>query len=917
MATELLRLLGRGESTDKNQQVLEREFFLYDPAKAISPELTTDLVRQNQATYVELEEIGALDFCLIKQLQQIKEQTNRPLVVNFHNSTNNQLLPPHEIAFFLSALQIVDYVVIEPNPNTFSLRDGELSLRSNAHFLTPDVAHEAKSRMRRGPSTLKEPWEKAKLQGEKIIKPEDLVERVATLQAEGKRVGIMTGTFDALHPGHIRALEKASQAVDTLIVMTNSDSSISQQPKNVAGDRPIHPLAERVNVLEELTFVDHIVPFNEPNVVETFQQLHNITYIKTAKDGMGTGVQQEMEIISANGGETIILPVTFDGSNKEELSSSRVIDQTRNADEERTRVLEFSEFIHPVNEILKGLVATINKYDSSLGMISKWRKALARKYTGSLDFCAKTEEQVSAQIVQFTRQFLADMPMHARRNYLSYVLPLVLGKMTGVEIGTLPIRLQNESTTRIINYIKLSNGKVVFLDGKYDAVFSQIKFEDNFWKAMPHQFNYHPKTRDNIFQLVYNFPSDVQTQATGSLIALEEYKIAKIQGFDTRAFAQSLKASTVKIWEFYEQEPFNPSPRLPKHKTKHPYRLPRIVAHGGIQTALFSTGVSENSRESFETALSQGVDIVELDIVPAKDGWIVSHDQYLNFTTNRKGNTHDFNVNQLTSVPLRSADGSDSHSYLMSLEQVLDLIKQYRGGDSSREIYVKIDIKVASEKLEPELIDTIRRSGLPMEKVLITAGLAPINRRIHALSPELPFEFNTIEPTLLLYAYNLMDEELMPDNYLDYIRHYAPRLNAKTVSLPVFALSTWGGKATTKIVREIHRMGLETQVWVTNNPRDIEYYASIGVTHILIDKPEGLEYGLNLQRRFGWVADFLNKNVAQVMKSTRLAGRSKDQNNFLLRKKVLMQMPADLLKWYSPEELEKYIYWIINTELNK
>lgn len=72
---------------------------------------------------------------------------------------------------------------------------------------------------------------------------------------------VMTnGCFDLLHAGHIRYLKEAKALGDYLVVAINDDSSVARLKGK---DRPIVPLAERMEVLAELKMVDYVVPFSE------------------------------------------------------------------------------------------------------------------------------------------------------------------------------------------------------------------------------------------------------------------------------------------------------------------------------------------------------------------------------------------------------------------------------------------------------------------------------------------------------------------------------------------------------------------------------------------------------------------------------------------------------------------------------
>ena len=80
------------------------------------------------------------------------------------------------------------------------------------------------------------------------------------LRAEGRRVVLANGCFDLLHVGHVRYLEAARRLGDVLFVGINDDATVARLKGR---GRPLMPVAERVELLEALRAVDHVVVFAE------------------------------------------------------------------------------------------------------------------------------------------------------------------------------------------------------------------------------------------------------------------------------------------------------------------------------------------------------------------------------------------------------------------------------------------------------------------------------------------------------------------------------------------------------------------------------------------------------------------------------------------------------------------------------
>lgn len=80
------------------------------------------------------------------------------------------------------------------------------------------------------------------------------------LRAEHKRIVLANGCFDLLHVGHIRYLRAARRLGDVLFVGVNSDGAVTRLK---GPGRPLMPVAERVELLESLRDIDHVVVFDD------------------------------------------------------------------------------------------------------------------------------------------------------------------------------------------------------------------------------------------------------------------------------------------------------------------------------------------------------------------------------------------------------------------------------------------------------------------------------------------------------------------------------------------------------------------------------------------------------------------------------------------------------------------------------
>lgn len=77
-----------------------------------------------------------------------------------------------------------------------------------------------------------------------------------TLKAQGKTIVLVGGCFDILHLGHIIFLEKSKARGDVLVILLESDQTIS---KLKGQGRPINSQNHRARVLAALKSVDFVI----------------------------------------------------------------------------------------------------------------------------------------------------------------------------------------------------------------------------------------------------------------------------------------------------------------------------------------------------------------------------------------------------------------------------------------------------------------------------------------------------------------------------------------------------------------------------------------------------------------------------------------------------------------------------------
>ena len=139
----------------------------------------------------------------------------------------------------------------------------------------------------------------------KIMTREQLCEVVGPLPRE-KKVIMCHGTFDLVHPGHIRHLMYAKSKADLLVASLTSDAHISK-----AHFRPFVPQDLRAMNLAALEIVDYVVIDENPTPLENLASIQPDYFAKGYeyhKEGLHPKTREELEVIEKYGGEIIFTP---------------------------------------------------------------------------------------------------------------------------------------------------------------------------------------------------------------------------------------------------------------------------------------------------------------------------------------------------------------------------------------------------------------------------------------------------------------------------------------------------------------------------------------------------------------------------------------------------------------------------------
>ncbi|MBK69591.1 MAG: hypothetical protein CMF54_07375 [Legionellales bacterium] len=155
----------------------------------------------------------------------------------------------------------------------------------------------------------------------KIHSIENLKKIIEKHKANKKKIVLCHGVFDLLHIGHIRHFNEAKNLGDILIVTVTPDQYVNKGP-----NRPVFPLATRMESLAALKAIDYVAGNNLNSATKLIKTLKPNIYCKGKdyknydKDFTGE-IKKEALAVKSIGGRIL-------HTKTELFSSSKIINET-------------------------------------------------------------------------------------------------------------------------------------------------------------------------------------------------------------------------------------------------------------------------------------------------------------------------------------------------------------------------------------------------------------------------------------------------------------------------------------------------------------------------------------------------------------------------------------------------------------
>jgi len=150
---------------------------------------------------------------------------------------------------------------------------------------------------------------------QKILGIDSLVKLAHELRQEGKKVVLCHGTFDLMHTGHIRYLQRAQKEGDILMVTVTADEFVNKGP-----GRPVFGEQLRAENLASLECVNYVAVNYAATAVDLLEKIRPSLYVKGmeykdhASDVTGN-ISREIAAVEKHGGSIFYTDeITFSSS---------------------------------------------------------------------------------------------------------------------------------------------------------------------------------------------------------------------------------------------------------------------------------------------------------------------------------------------------------------------------------------------------------------------------------------------------------------------------------------------------------------------------------------------------------------------------------------------------------------------------
>lgn len=243
-------------------------------------------------------------------------------------------------------------------------------------------------------------------------------------------------------------------------------------------------------------------------------------------------------------------------------------------------------------------------------------------------------------------------------------------------------------------------------------------------------------------------------------------------------------------------------------KLSRPNRLFQVIAHRGL-----SQRFPENTKLAYQAALSQHIDMLEIDLHLTKDGVLVGiHDDTIDRTSNGKGAIKDFTLEDLRTFNFNSGNEEIAEADIMTFDEILTLCKNY-----SKTLLVEVKKPNKYPNIGEQIIQKINHHAFPINRIIIQSFDQSFIKEIQQQVPYLNYGVLISKRKYWLKQ---------PDFHE--IAQYADYVN------PNYQL------VNKKFIKRAHAEGLKVLPYTVNDAQTAKKLMLLGVDGVISDVPDEL-----------------------------------------------------------------------------
>jgi glycerophosphoryl diester phosphodiesterase len=272
----------------------------------------------------------------------------------------------------------------------------------------------------------------------------------------------------------------------------------------------------------------------------------------------------------------------------------------------------------------------------------------------------------------------------------------------------------------------------------------------------------------------------------------------------------------------------------------HPYFKPDkflVIAHRGGR----SLG-PENTIYTFQRAIEQGADVLEMDLQTTGDGHLViMHDRDVNRTTNGKGAVDTFSLSELKELDAGfrwSPDHSNTFPLRnrgVTIPTLADVFK------ALSDVRMNIEIKSSQVNTIQDLCRTIRDHGMS-QKVMVACFDSGKLGEFRSACPEVATSAGASEAVMFYWLQRVQLESAYKAVMFYWLQRvqlesaYTP--SAQALQIP----EAYKGKpiTTRRFIEAAHARNMRVHVWTVNDTESMQRIIDLGVDGIMTDYPDRL-----------------------------------------------------------------------------